>query len=130
MFDKMRILVGVDGSLQSSKALSEAIGITKHFSGNLKVVTVFEKGMEEKAEATLAEAKRELEREGITYDYELSSVIGSTPSRVLVTTAKQENIDLIVIGSRGLSDRVSMFLGSVSKQVVGNAYCNVLVVKK
>ena len=130
MFDKMRILVGVDGSLQSSKALSEAIGIAKHFSGNLKVVTVFEKGMEEKAEATLAEAKRELEREGITYDYELSSVIGSTPSRVLVTTAKQENIDLIVIGSRGLSDRVSMFLGSVSKQVVGNAYCNVLVVKK
>lgn len=130
LLEKMRILVGVDGSLQSRKALSEAVGIAKHFSGYLKVVTVHEKGNEEKAKATLADAKRDLERETITYDYELASVVGSTPSRVLVATAKQENFDLIVIGSRGLSSGVSILLGSVSKQVVGNAYCNVLVVKK
>jgi len=39
-------------------------------------------------------------------------------------------LGLIVIGSRGLGGRTSMLLGSVSKQVVSNAYGNVLVVKK
>ncbi len=130
MLEKMRILVGVDGSVQSRKALLEAVSIAKHFSGFIKILMVYEKGNEKKAEATLNDAKRALEAEGITYDYELASVVGSTPSRVLVTMAKQENFELIVIGSRGLSGRVSMLLGSVSRQVVGNAQCNVLVVKK
>ena len=130
MFEKMRILVGFDGSVQSRKALSEAISIAKHFSGIIKVVTVHEKGMEKKAETTLNDAKLMMESEGVTFDYELASLLGSTPSRVLVSAAKQENFELIVIGSRGLSGGVSMLLGSVSKQVVGSAHCNVLVVKK
>jgi len=130
MIDKMRILVGVDGSVQSKKALLEAASIAKHFSGFIKAVMVYEKGLEKKAETTLSDAKRELEAEGISHYYEVTSVVGSTPSRILVAIAKQESFDLIVIGSRGLSGRVSMLLGSVSKQVVANAYCNVLVVKK
>jgi len=127
MFDKIRILVGYDGSLQSKKALTEAIAIAKHFSGLIKVINVYEKGKEKEAETTVIEAKQILEKEDVAHD--VSLVLGSNPAKTLGIIAKQENFGLIVIGSRGLGSKVSFLLGSVSKQVVVNAYCNVLVVK-
>jgi nucleotide-binding universal stress UspA family protein len=63
-------------------------------------------------------------------EYELSAILGSNPARALKNTAKHENFDLIVVGSRGLGSKVSILLGSVSRQVAINADCNVLVVKK
>ena len=127
MFEKIRILVGYDDSLQSKKALKEAITIAKHFSGFIKVVNVYKKSIEKKAETSIIEAKENLEKEEVAHD--VSLILGSNPSKALEIIAKQENFDLIVIGNRGLGSKVSMLLGSVSKQVVSNAYCNVLVVK-
>ena len=128
MNDRIRILVGYDGSLQSKKALKEAITIATHFSGFIKVVNVCEREKKEEAEATILEAKQNLEKEKVAYESLL--VFGSNPAKALVIMAKKENFDLIAVGSRGLGRKVSMLLGSVSKQVVSNAYCNVLVIKK
>ena len=127
MFNKIRILVGYDGSLQSGKALTEATAIAKHFSGIIKVVNVYEKGKEKEAETTIIEAKQNLEKEDVAHD--VSLVLGSNPAKALVDIAKQENFGLIVIGNRGLGSKLSFLLGSVSKQVAVNASCNVLVVK-
>jgi nucleotide-binding universal stress UspA family protein len=127
MFDKIRILVGYDASSQSKKALKEAITIAKCFSGFIKVISVHGKGMKEKTETNLIEVKENLKKEQITYEVEL--VLGSNPAKILETTAKRENFHLITIGSRGLGNTASMLLGSVSRQVVSNAQCNVLVVK-
>jgi nucleotide-binding universal stress UspA family protein len=128
MLDKIRILVGIDGSVQSQKALNEAITIATRFSGFIRVITIYDKGNEKKAEALMADTQQRIEKEGIKYD--VSMIMGSNPANILPAIAKQENIDLIVVGSRGLGGKVSMLLGSVSKKVVANAYCNVLVVKK
>ena len=128
MFDKIRILVGYDASSQSKKALKEAIVIAKHFSGFIKVVNVYEKGKEKETETTIIEAKQILEKEDVAYG--VSLILGSNPAKALAIIAKQENFGLIVIGNRGLGSNLSFLLGSVSKQVVANAYCNVLVVKK
>ena len=128
MNDKIRILVGYDDSLQSKKALKEAITIAKHFSGFIKVVNVYNKGNKKEAEAAILEAEQKLEQEKVTHDTLL--VLGSNPAETLVIMAKQENFELIIVGSRGLGRKVSILLGSVSKQVVSNAYCNVLVIKK
>ena len=128
MNDRIRILVGYDDSLQSKKALKEAITIANHFSGFIKVVNVYEREKKKEAEATVLEAEQNLEQEKVAHDSLL--VLGSNPAKTLVIMAKQENFDLIAVGSRGLGRNVSMLLGSVSKQVVSNAYCNVLVVKK
>jgi nucleotide-binding universal stress UspA family protein len=128
MHDKMRILVGYDASLQSKKALNEAITIAREFSGYIKVISVYGKGMKQKAEVSVIEVRETLNREKVSYDIEL--IQGSDPAKTLETTAKKENFDLIIIGSRGLGNTVSMLLGSVSRQVVSNAQCNVLVAKK
>ena len=128
MNERIRILVGYDDSLQSKKALKEAITISKHFSGFIKVVNVYERGKKKEAEAAILVAEQNLQQEKVAYDSLFA--LGSNPAKTLVIMAKQENFDLIVVGCRGLGSKVSMLLGSVSKQVVSNAYCNVLVVKK
>jgi nucleotide-binding universal stress UspA family protein len=128
MISKTKILVGVDGSKQSKKALAEAVTIAKCFSGSIKAVTVFQQGMENKAEEILSEAKQLLEKEKV--EYKTISILGSNPARALQSIAKEENFDLIVVGNRGLGGTASLLLGSVSRQVVTDAVCNVLVVKK
>ena len=128
MFEKIRIIVGYDNSLQSKKALSGAITLAKCFSGSIKVVNIYTKGKQKEAEAAIMASEQTLRKEGIAH--ESISVLGSSPGKILVSMAKQENFDLIVVGSRGLGGSTSMLLGSVSKQVVSNAYGNVLVVKK
>ena len=124
----MKILVGIDGSEHSKRALIEAVNIARKFSGSVKVITVYKKGMDEKAKEILEEAGQSLKKEKINHS--LLSILGSNPSRALVNIAKNENFDLIVVGSRGLGSAASFLLGSVSKSVVSQAPCDVLVVKK
>jgi nucleotide-binding universal stress UspA family protein len=128
VFDKIRIIVGIDGSVQSQKALDEAIAIAQHFSGFIKAVTVAEKAADKKAENIVKVAGQELTNARVGHDTCIA--INSNPAKTLANMAKQENFDLIVVGSRGIGGGVSLLLGSVSKQIVSNAYCNVLVVKK
>lgn len=127
MFEKIRILVGFDESPQSRKAVKEAITIARCFSGFIKVVYVCGKGMKGKAETAVIEVKEKLKAADVEYD--VSLVIGSNPAKVLLNIAEQENFALITVGSRGLGNTLSMLLGSVSKQIVTKAHCNVLVVK-
>lgn len=127
MQEKIKILVGFDASSQSRKALNEAITVAQKFSGFIKVISVYGRGYQEKAETSVIEVKETLKREKV--DYEVEIIQGSNPAKILETTAKDEKFDLIVIGSRGLGNTASMLLGSVSRQIVSNAQCNVLVVK-
>ena len=128
MKERMKILVGVDGSELSKGALIEAIDVAKKFSGVIKVIIVYKQGDDERAGNILKDAEQFLKKGKI--EYSLLSILGSNPSRALVDVAKQEDFDLIVVGSRGLGGAASFLLGSVSRQVVSKAHCNVLVVKK
>ena len=128
MFDNIKILLGIDGSENSKKALMEAATIAKKCVGSIKVITVYKQGMEAKAEAIINEAKQMLEKEKV--DYATISILGSNPARALEHIANNEKFDLIVVGSRGLGSKASILLGSVSRQIVATANCNVLVVKQ
>ena len=124
----MKILVGIDGSEHSKGALIEAINLAKKFSAFIKVINVYEQGMDKESEKALEEAEQYLKKEKL--EHSLSSILGSNPSRALMDVAKHENFDLIVVGSRGLSSVATFLLGSVSRQIVSKAHCDVLVVKK
>jgi len=128
MKDNMKILVGIDGSEHSKWALIEAINVAKKFSGFINVITVYKQGMDEEAKRVLEEAEQYLKKEKI--EHSLSSILGSNPSRALITIANHENFDLIVVGSRGLGSAASFLLGSVSRRVASKAHCDVLVIKK
>ena len=51
-------------------------------------------------------------------------------AHTIITQAKRLKANLILLGSRGLSDIQGFLLGSVSRQVVSTAPCSVLVVKQ
>lgn len=51
-------------------------------------------------------------------------------AHTIAKTARRLKADLIIMGSRGLSDVQGFLLGSVSRQVVSAAACSVLIVKQ
>ena len=51
-----------------------------------------------------------------------------SPAKVILEVAKEENIDLIVMGSSGKSGFDRFIMGSVADKVVNSAKCAVLVV--
>ena len=63
----------------------------------------------------------------------LPDVVGRTaegkPAQQILEVAGSEHVDMIVMGSRGLSDARALFLGSVSHQVANHARCTCIAVK-
>jgi len=51
------------------------------------------------------------------------------PRQAIVSFAKREVADLVVVGSHGRSGLKKLLMGSVSSHVVTHAHCNVLVAK-
>lgn len=49
------------------------------------------------------------------------------PEYAILETAGRERVDLVVVGSRGLSGLARVLLGSVSEYVASHAHCSVLV---
>lgn len=136
----MKILVPVDGSEYSLKAVETACDLAKSKpSSSLVLVSVaveipelaegryiYDK-MKAQAEAALTQAKDFAQKCGTVGEVLLAS--GPSPAEEIVEAAKIEKADLIVIGSRGLAAKTSSFLGSTASKVVTYSHCSVLVVK-
>ena len=147
-----KILVAIDGSEISMKAAVYAMDIVKKNKSQLIALTVLDistprrisssfitaptyglKELEEKrkeAQQWLDKFEKLAAKEN---NVKLKSEIIEDPiSRVgsaIVDYAERENVDLIVIGSRGRTGLKKMLLGSVASDVVTYAYCPVMVVK-
>jgi len=136
----MKILVPVDGSPYSLKAVETAVELAKakpYASLVVAAVAVeipeLEEGvyiaekMKAQAQGALAKAKEVAQRDGVSVESIL--LTGVSPAEEIVRTAKDQKADLIVLGSRGLAGKTKSFLGSTASQVVAYAPCSVLVVK-
>ena len=126
-----KILVGVDGSEHSKRALAEAIRIGKKFEAEITVVNVFyptpTPPAHEFSHKILEDAKVILENEKVKY--ELVSVTDTNPSKVIIEMARDRKFDLVVVGSRGVGAAHALFLGSHSDKISHESQTNVLIVK-
>ena len=136
----MKILVPVDGSAYSLKAVETACDLAKAHAPSTVVLTAvavqipeLEEGifiaekMKAQAEIALAKAKEVAQGKGVTAEVNLAT--GASPADEIGRVAKDQQADLIVIGSRGLAGKTRSFLGSTASQVVTYSPCSVLVVK-
>lgn len=137
------VLVAYDGTRPSETALAQAVDIGKTTNATLTLVCVIPVmaaayGIElppgesiaetiEGARKMLDTAKADLSKKGIA-TAETVLLEGDPVDRILAY-AELHHPDLIVVGSRGLSDAGRFFLGSVSDGILHHARCSVLVVK-
>lgn len=137
-----RVLVGVDGSEPSRRALLWARFIADAMSGSLEVVTVWQPyaaygyagewavGTEdwnpaEDARASVEEALDAVFGEHRPEGLEVTVREGN-PARVLLDASKDAS--MLVVGSRGRGGFAGLLLGSVSSACGEHATCPVLVV--
>ena len=145
-----KILVPIDGSKQSLVALDHAahlqqqdkddaelilLCVYKHhslFEASLSMVrpedvNIPDDALREYATTVAENAKQMVIKVGAKKVR--AFVKGGRPSRAIVQFAKDNDIDLIVMGARGTSSDVDgYFLGSVSQRVASMAPCPVLIV--
>lgn len=146
MFKK--ILVPADGSQGSMKALEMAVALQKAHGSELLILTVFRHHSLLEASMSMVRPEQPENMDDIMRGYakEVAEsckkyaqgegcepvrafVKNGHPSRVITKFAKEKEIDLIVLGSRGLGDIEGFLLGSVSHKVTSLAHCPVMVVK-
>ena len=82
----------------------------------------------QKAETHVGKVKKMAKLKGVKVTTEVVLGISSVVKEI-VEYAEKNKIDMIVVGSRGLSGIKKMLLGSVANGVVTYAHCRVLVAK-
>ena len=134
-----RILLAVDESRHSDLVAEKAIEMARSFKTKVFLVyvhpivlalgqpyyqQVLNKYLEH-ADHTVAPHKTVLEKNGLDFDV---LILEGDPAEMIIETARVQKCDLIVMGSRGLSNILGLTLGSVSTKVLHSAQCMVLLV--
>jgi nucleotide-binding universal stress UspA family protein len=131
-----RIVLAIDGSEPSNRA----VALTETLGGDEVVVLhVHETAVGYGGAAELESAReagelvdgtvRRLKEAGVDARGDLVQAVYGRAARIVLETADHEGADLIVMGSRGLSDLAGLVLGSVTHKVLHLARCPVLVVR-
>jgi nucleotide-binding universal stress UspA family protein len=146
-----KVLVAVDGSEHSKLAVAAASEIASRFGAGLVILHVMKRAGSDRIPEELKELSK-IEHVLVTEADALSSVADAIVSRAkdaagsagadkiattidmgnpadkIIQYCKNNDVDLIVMGRRGLSDMASLFLGSVSHKVTQLAPCACLTV--
>ena len=145
------ILVAIDGSESSMKAVDYAIELAKkEDNSRLTVLNILDMNTAKQVSSSIITAptygleeyelhkkavlewldaiKSKCENEGIQTEIKVIGGPSPIPDSIIIY-AENENVDLIVVGTRGRSGFKKLLLGSVASKVVTYAHCPVLVVK-
>ena len=136
-----KILVPTDGSEFAVKAQRHALFLAKVSGAEIVAVSVTENNfvnglplddevyqlnqiLNERSEENLKEFDK-LNEDNIKVTHVVRE---GSPAKVILEVSKEENVDLIVMGSSGKSGFDRFIMGSVADKVVNSAKCAVLVV--
>ena len=138
-----KILVPVDFSEPSGKALDHAIGMAKTYGAKIELVHVYHvpalpygpqaeplpveysEGLRKGAQSQLGTWFGRVRDAGVGGEAHL---IEGSPAHEIVELARRLKVDQIVIGTRGLTGLKHLMLGSVADRTVRLAHCPVTTV--
>lgn len=138
-----KILVPVDGSEQSHKAVIFAADLARHYNATMYLLHVFKltiipEGLGEYVvsdrvqlralgDRIIAAAENDVKGYGI--ERIKATVVEGDPAERIIDYAKEHDVDIIVIGSRGLGTFKGLLLGSVSNKVSHKADRTCVIVR-
>ena len=135
-----KILVPLDGSKYSEKALQRACEFVNAFDSKLVLLYVVEKSLpinlldrkeylkilQKFGNKTLKKANNVLSKKGITAKTLLKE--GNIVAEI-EKVVKKEKYDLIIVGNKGLGSVTRFLLGSVSNKLAQSSSCSLLIIK-
>ncbi|ALC82161.1 universal stress protein [Bacillus gobiensis] len=135
-----RILLAVDGSEHSSRATDHAIALSLVTGAEIELIYVLDYSkaksevlhsgnslqLKNERQQRLKKAEEKLQKNDVSYQITMKH---GEPGPTIVEHANRNNVDIVIIGSRGLNSLQEMVLGSVSHKVAKRASCPVLIVK-
>jgi nucleotide-binding universal stress UspA family protein len=143
-----RILVPVDGSPTSDKALAAAIQMAQAFGARLRLIHIMEETayltgydpfggyagdliriMRESGEKILEQGMTAAQAAGLAVDTVLFDDLGQRLGEAVANGAKLWNADLIVVGTHGRRGMGRLLMGSGAEQIIRQAPIPVLVVR-
>ena len=142
-----KVLVPIDRSEYREKILAYAIALAKAWGAELTAIHVIDPGrgvpggrIKEKEQQREEEARREaqtlvmntidplMDKEGLMIKKEVIERSDSI-SKSIITYARQNKFDVIVIGTKGMTAVEEFFLGSVANNVIHHAHCPVFAIR-
>lgn len=144
MSEIRNILVPIDFSEHSDKALDFAISLAKGLGARLELLHCYpinpggispygivlpenlDREMRDAASSRMAEWREKAVDEGLDVDVTLTPAF---PSESISAIAEEHGSDLIVMGTRGLTGLRHVLLGSVAERTLRIAPCPVVTVK-
>lgn len=145
-----KILLAIDKSGYKDKATTYAITLAKSLGAEVTALHVigssslgatrdvlgyyrggklktYQDALKKDAEKLLDKVVELGEKDGVTIHTEV--IVGSPVKKVIIDYAKKQKVDLIVIGSKGMTGIEKFVLGGVAHAVVSYAHCPVLAVR-
>lgn len=134
-----RILVAVDGSKHADKAFEFALYLAEKTGANLLILHVFEelgnigysitKEIERDNTEMLQKYQAKAKEALVQRMVDIIESRADDAAAEILRTASNENIDTIVVGSRGSSKAKELLLGSISYKVSHYANLPVIIVR-
>ena len=145
-----KILVPLDGSEQALKAMDFAVDLASKYEASLSLLHVITNREVPESVRRFAEAERMEGPPDWIYEQQVgekilskcakqardkgielveTSVQKGHPSQMIVDMAKATGVDIIVMGTRGLTDMQGLVMGSVAHKVSHLAPCTVITVR-
>ena len=130
-----RVLLATDGSDSSENALNYSLGFLPNDT-KLVILSVMPEVVKQELETSLRKSHERFVRDAEKLvknkrpDLVVQAVVEEgLPSDVICYYANTENVDMVIMGSRGLGGVKGFLLGSVSRNVVNACSKPVLIVK-
>lgn len=142
LFQLKRVLVPVDFSTCSKKALAYAVPFAKQFGAEIVIAYVVQPYIPvpemaavdtEAILAQMRESGNELEklRLSITADVKIKTLLRvGHPAQEIVKAAEELDVDLILLSTHGRTGLGRVFFGSVAEHITRYARCQVLTVRE
>ena len=149
MTDYSVVVVGTDGSSLAEPTVARAAWLAKHEDADLVIVCAYSRlspRAEAKNVATLGGDPRGGEvlgraaaNEALTNAVAVASQRGATvtaalmiegdPAEALIDTVKQHGAEVLVLGARSDVSFAERLLGTLAREIVDRAFCDILIVR-